>query len=112
MASAFLGDCSTSSTARLLHLQFCSASLLPLHRLGPLSLPRTMGFSRTPIPLRALSAASASTSPKPSATAGTFAADSTEEEVLKSISEFNSDPNEHGILVQLPLPPVVRKQIV
>lgn len=30
--------------------------------------------------------------------------DSTEEEVLKHISGFNSDPSVHGILVQLPLP--------
>ncbi|KAF6164006.1 hypothetical protein GIB67_028710 [Kingdonia uniflora] len=30
--------------------------------------------------------------------------DSTEEEVLKFISEFNDDPSVHGILVQLPLP--------
>lgn len=36
--------------------------------------------------------------------------DSPEEEVLKSISGFNSDPNVHGILVQLPLP-TVRKDI-
>lgn len=33
-------------------------------------------------------------------------ADSTEEEVLKFISGFNSDPDVHGILVQLPLPSV------
>ncbi|KAH7522660.1 hypothetical protein FEM48_Zijuj07G0162300 [Ziziphus jujuba var. spinosa] len=30
--------------------------------------------------------------------------DSTEQEVLKYISEFNDDPSVHGILVQLPLP--------
>ncbi|KAK9159801.1 hypothetical protein Syun_006142 [Stephania yunnanensis] len=30
--------------------------------------------------------------------------DSTEQEVLKYISEFNDDPSIHGILVQLPLP--------
>ncbi|CAA7017372.1 unnamed protein product [Microthlaspi erraticum] len=30
--------------------------------------------------------------------------DSSEEEVLKSVSGFNSDPSVHGILVQLPLP--------
>lgn len=32
--------------------------------------------------------------------------DSTEQEVLKFISEFNDDPSVHGILVQLPLPSV------
>lgn len=32
--------------------------------------------------------------------------DCTEEEVLKHISGFNSDPSVHGILVQLPLPRV------
>ena len=32
--------------------------------------------------------------------------DSTEQEVLKYISTFNDDPSVHGILVQLPLPPV------
>lgn len=31
---------------------------------------------------------------------------STEEEVLKYISDFNDDPMVHGILVQLPLPSV------
>ncbi|KFK30635.1 hypothetical protein AALP_AA6G007500 [Arabis alpina] len=30
--------------------------------------------------------------------------DSSEEEVLKSVSSFNDDPSVHGILVQLPLP--------
>lgn len=32
--------------------------------------------------------------------------DSSEEEVIKHISGFNSDPSVHGILVQLPLPRV------
>lgn len=32
--------------------------------------------------------------------------DSTEEEVIKHILEFNNDPSVHGILVQLPLPRV------
>lgn len=32
--------------------------------------------------------------------------DSTEQEVLKFISDFNDDPSVHGILVQLPLPSV------
>lgn len=32
--------------------------------------------------------------------------DSTEEEVIKFIKEFNDDPSVHGILVQLPLPSV------
>lgn len=32
--------------------------------------------------------------------------DSTEQEVLKYISDFNNDPSVHGILVQLPLPKV------
>lgn len=31
---------------------------------------------------------------------------STEQEVLKFISDFNDDPSVHGILVQLPLPSV------
>ncbi|KAK4795158.1 hypothetical protein SAY86_013152 [Trapa natans] len=186
MASTFLRDCSTSSTVRLLHLQCRTNSLLPLHGLAPLSLPRTLGFSRTPISLRALCVASASPSPPPSATAeaslsgegcatvidgkavakkireevsaevarmkeaigvvpglavilvgdrtesATYVrnkkkacghvginsfevhlpADSTEEEVLNSISGFNTDPNVHGILVQLPLPPHMNEQNV
>lgn len=33
-----------------------------------------------------------------------LAEDSSEEEVLKSVSGFNDDPSVHGILVQLPLP--------
>ena len=32
--------------------------------------------------------------------------DSTEQEVLNYISDFNNDPSVHGILVQLPLPSV------
>ena len=32
--------------------------------------------------------------------------DSSEEEVIKHIASFNSDPSVHGILVQLPLPRV------
>ena len=32
--------------------------------------------------------------------------DTTEQEVLNSISRFNEDPSIHGILVQLPLPSV------
>lgn len=32
--------------------------------------------------------------------------DSTEQELLKFISDFNDDPSVHGILVQLPLPSV------
>ncbi|KAJ4837721.1 Bifunctional protein FolD 4, chloroplastic [Turnera subulata] len=36
--------------------------------------------------------------------------DSTEEEVLKFISEFNNDSSVHGILVQLPLPPHMDEQ--
>lgn len=32
--------------------------------------------------------------------------DASEQEVLKSISDFNDDPSVHGILVQLPLPSV------
>ncbi len=34
-----------------------------------------------------------------------FAADSTPEAVLAKIAELNADPNVHGILLQLPLPP-------
>lgn len=33
-------------------------------------------------------------------------ADSSEEDVLNSIAEFNNNPSVHGILVQLPLPSV------
>jgi 5,10-methylene-tetrahydrofolate dehydrogenase/methenyl tetrahydrofolate cyclohydrolase len=33
--------------------------------------------------------------------------DATEEEVLESVRKFNSDPEVHGILVQLPLPKVI-----
>ncbi|PKI45410.1 hypothetical protein CRG98_034215 [Punica granatum] len=39
-------------------------------------------------------------------------ANSSEEEVLKYISEFNADPNVHGILVQLPLPSHMNEQNV
>lgn len=35
---------------------------------------------------------------------------STEQEVLKFISDFNDDPSVHGILVQLPLPSVCSKK--
>ncbi|GKD65844.1 bifunctional protein FolD 4, chloroplastic-like protein, partial [Tanacetum coccineum] len=41
-----------------------------------------------------------------------LAEDSTEEEVLKHISEFNDDPSVHGILVQLPLPSHMNEQNV
>ncbi|XP_021279523.1 bifunctional protein FolD 4, chloroplastic-like [Herrania umbratica] len=36
--------------------------------------------------------------------------DASEQEVLKSISDFNDDPSIHGILVQLPLPPHMDEQ--
>ncbi|XP_010456228.1 PREDICTED: bifunctional protein FolD 4, chloroplastic-like [Camelina sativa] len=36
--------------------------------------------------------------------------DSSEEEVLKSVSGFNDDPSVHGILVQLPLPSHIDEQ--
>ncbi|XP_059456387.1 bifunctional protein FolD 4, chloroplastic [Corylus avellana] len=36
--------------------------------------------------------------------------DSTEQEVLKFISDFNDDPSVHGILVQLPLPSHMNEQ--
>lgn len=38
--------------------------------------------------------------------------DSTEQEVIKFISEFNNDPSVHGILVQLPLPSHMDEQNV
>ncbi|XP_010246848.1 PREDICTED: bifunctional protein FolD 4, chloroplastic [Nelumbo nucifera] len=37
---------------------------------------------------------------------------STEEEVLNSISGFNDDPSVHGILVQLPLPPHMNEETI
>lgn len=37
---------------------------------------------------------------------------STEERVLALVSELNADPGVHGILVQLPLPPQIRAEVV
>ena len=36
--------------------------------------------------------------------------DTSEDDVVKAVSDFNDDPSVHGVLVQLPLPPVKKIQ--
>ncbi|XP_010456259.1 PREDICTED: bifunctional protein FolD 4, chloroplastic isoform X2 [Camelina sativa] len=124
MASMMFTDCSSSTTSRLFHLNRRNGTSLLRQCVGQLRFQTTASgrgcirSSSSPISAisvilvgdRKDSATYVRNKKKACDSVGIksfevcVAEDSSEEEVLRSVSGFNDDPSVHGILVQLPLP--------
>ncbi|CAH8273619.1 unnamed protein product [Arabidopsis lyrata] len=123
-------DCSSSTTSRLIHLNSLNGAFLPRPCFGQLSLRTTASTWRCTLSIRSSSSPSAivingkaeaknirddikiEVSRMKESIGVVPAEDSSEEEVLKSVSGFNDDPSVHGILVQLPLPSHMDEQSI
>ncbi|KAL9285234.1 Bifunctional protein 3 [Arabidopsis thaliana] len=122
MASMMFTDCSSSTTSRLIHLYNRNGVFLPRPSVSQFSLRTTASTWRCTLSIRSSSFPSAividgkaeakkirddikiEVSRMKESIGVVPAEESSEEEVLKYVSEFNGDPSVHGVLVQLPLP--------